>query len=88
MKHLFTTYELPQHWASALINGDDSGLDEDDIERLNEFERDMVKEYGKCWCVDVEEEGYFKTYHDARKYGVLACNVAIFTFDTSPDETL
>jgi len=27
-----------------------------------------------------KEEGHFATYHDARQFGVLACNVSTYTF--------
>jgi len=74
-------YELPAHWASALINGDDSGLEEEDLIALEKFERYMALVYKQCWCVDVGEETWFSNYHDATKFGVLPCDVALFTFD-------
>ncbi len=79
----FGTWDLPAHWASALINGDESGLDADDIAALEAFTADMVEEFGQCSAVDCGGEHYedFRRYHDASSYGVLACNVLPFTFD-------
>ncbi|WP_048647514.1 hypothetical protein [Nitratireductor soli] len=31
------TLTAPSHWASAIINGDYSGLDEEDVSALNSF---------------------------------------------------
>lgn len=74
-------YILPTHFACALINSDESGLEESDSEALNRFVEDMVKEYGMFHCIDVDEEGEgFLKYHDLQPYGVLACDCAKFTF--------
>lgn len=72
--------ELPYHWAVALINGDESGMNDEEIEALDKFIDDMVNEHGFCECVNVSEEHYFKNYHDATHYGILPCDVAEFTF--------
>ena len=74
------TYMLPTHWACPLVNGDESGMEDDEIAMLNEFIDDMVRVYGSCHCVDVSEDIEFSNYHDASHYGVLACDVAKFTF--------
>ena len=65
-------YELPEHWACAIINGDDSGLDADDKQALADF---MEKE-GNPNIVDCTGEGYFSHNNDA---GTLACNVLEYT---------
>ncbi len=74
------TLMLPTHWACALINGDESGMDDDEIAMLNEFVDNTVRVYGSCHCVDVSEDTEFMRWHDAAPYGVLACDVAEFTF--------
>lgn len=74
------TAMLPAHWACALVNGDESGMDDEEIAHLNEFVDDMVRTYGSCHCVDVSEDTQFSNYHEASHYGVLACDVAEFTF--------
>ena len=71
-----TTYTLPTHWASALINGDWSGLNELDEEALT---RVMFNE-GLPDCVDVLDDSSFRKYHDAQPYGVLACDCSTFIF--------
>lgn len=76
-------YALPAHWASALINGDESGLEPEDCEALEAFTADMVAEYGQCLAIDVSEDPSFTAYHDAKPYGVLACETLTFTFDTT-----
>ena len=82
MKHL--TMELPAFWASALINGDVSGLDDEAEIALDKFTAYMVAEHGQCWAVDVSEEPSFTQWHDAKCYGVLACDVCVYTFDVTP----
>ena len=75
---------LPTFWASALINGDTSGMSDEDEAALNMLTGHMLDHYGKCWCISCsEDEGDFRTYHDARQYGVLACDVLTYTFDVS-----
>lgn len=74
------TLELPSHWACALINADESGMDDEEVAALEAFTADMVKTYGSCHCVDVSEDTSFSRWHDAAQYGVLACDTATFTF--------
>jgi len=71
MKLKFETYVLPVYWASALINGDDSGLEDDEIKEINAF----CKGLGPC--VDVSEEEEFSWTNDANDMGGA---VATFTF--------
>jgi hypothetical protein len=47
------TYELPEIWASYLINGDGSGLEQVDIDQCDS----VTKGYGSC--IDVSEESFF-----------------------------
>lgn len=74
------TAMLPAHWAVALINGDESGMEDEEIAQLNEFVDDMVRTYGSCHCVDVSEDTQFMRWHDAVEYGIPAGDVAEFTF--------
>jgi hypothetical protein len=75
------TFELPDFWSSALINGDTSGLTDADEKSFNDFCDFMVNHYGSCWATDCTEEPHFKKYHDATRFGVLACDVLKFSFD-------
>jgi len=77
------TFELPSFWASALINGDASGLSDEDEKKLDAFTDFMTEEYGSCWAIDCTNDPHFKRYHDATRFGVLACDVLDFTFDVS-----
>jgi hypothetical protein len=77
-----TEYDLPTHWAVAILNGDLAGLDSDDLEALRLFTAEMVQDYGQCWAIDVKEDGSgFMSMHDARVYDVLPCDCSTFIFD-------
>lgn len=79
------TYDLPVYWASALINGDESGLSEEDAEALEGFTAWMIAHYGKCWAIDVSEDSWFARSHDAWQWQPLAGHVATYTFDVTPE---
>jgi hypothetical protein len=74
-------YELPVHWATALMYGEEDSLDDDDLRAFDAFHKMMIETWGKCWCIDMSDESSFSKYHDARTFGVLACDVASYTFD-------
>jgi hypothetical protein len=66
------TFDVPQHWLPALINGDESGLDDRDSAQFKAF---CDEELSNSWHVSsYDDESDFMTHHDARPYGVLACN--------------
>jgi hypothetical protein len=68
-----TTYILPAHWASALVNNDRSGLSD-----LEEQELDMwLEDTDPGYCVSVSDEEYFAHMNDAN---ALPCSVLEFTF--------
>tara|TARA_B100001094_G_scaffold92054_1_gene87986 strand:+ start:294 stop:551 length:258 start_codon:yes stop_codon:yes gene_type:complete len=67
---------LPNHWAAPLINGDDTGLDEQDLASLNEFCDDQLQ---NLHCLDVKEDSSFVKHHDAMQY-CLATDCSTFTF--------
>ena len=71
------TFLLPSHWASALINEDYSGLEDNDEQCLDEWH--FYNASGKH-CVSVSESSEFTKYHDASSYGVLATDCSVFTF--------
>lgn len=71
-----STYKLPAHWASALMNGDYTGLNEQDEEQLMR----VIAGEDLCDPVDCSDEPEFMKYHDAQPYGVLACDCLTFTF--------
>lgn len=61
-------HTLPAHWASYLINGDSSGMYEEDIARCNNDTKDLGI------CVDVSENTFFG------RYAGLGTEVAEYTF--------
>lgn len=79
----FETFYLPAHWAAPLINDDHTGLDDDELGAVAKFSDDVRRMFGRCHCVTVRSQNNFTKWHDAAKYGVLACNVDEFYFDTS-----
>jgi hypothetical protein len=66
-------YTLPEYWASYLINGDASGLEDGEQEEIDAW---LAKE-GNPNIVDCSEEGYFSRYCDAP--GQLAGNMLTYT---------
>lgn len=77
-------FRLPAHWASALINSDSSGLDDDDTAALDLFENWMVSQYNQCWPLSCDNDPQFERWHDAAQFGVLACVTLTFSFDVTP----
>ncbi len=73
------TYWLPAHWASALVNGDTTGLDDADENMLDWV---MTAEDLSAPIACGEEVSFLK-YHDAQPYGVLACDCLEYTFPGS-----
>ena len=73
-------YTLPNYWASALINGDDSGLDDDENATLAAW----LNNHPNLSCIDVADDSSFTAWHDARAYNVKACDAATFTFQVLP----
>ena len=67
------TYTLPAHWASYLINGDSSGLDNGEIQRILEW----LDRHPRQNCVSCSEQPTFERWYDAEG---LACNCLEYTF--------
>ena len=74
------TLNLPDFWATALFYDDVSGFEYEDEMQFQEFCQWALKNYGTSEPVDMDEETSFSKYHDATKFGVLACNVHKYTF--------
>jgi len=84
---------LPDFWASAIINNDESGLENEDIEKLNDFieywkddiyidRADIPSDENACI------ESHFMKYHDAQRFGVGACDCFEYIFTYKPTSTL
>lgn len=77
------TLKLPAFWASAIINDDWSGMDDNEEEKLRFFLFNLkkylgVKELNGHWSIEDDEEALYKC-HDAIGY-VEACNCLIFNW--------
>ena len=71
------TLETPEHWLSAIVNGDESGFDyDDDPADYKAYQAFCEGELSDGWSItSYAEEGEFAHSHDASPYGVLACTV-------------
>jgi hypothetical protein len=71
------TLEVPEHWLSAIVNGDESSFDYyNDKRDYKHYKQFVAGELSDGWNITShEEEGSFSHCHDASSYGVLACNV-------------
>ena len=74
------TLELPDFWSTALFHDDTSGFEYEDEKPFQEFCEWAVKNYGTSEPVDMDDESSFMRYHDAERFGDLACNVHRYTF--------
>lgn len=68
-------FTLPAHWASALINGDESGLTDEECTEIAGW-LESHPELGECISCDDDPE--FRTKNDA---GTLACDCLTFEFE-------
>ena len=75
----FYSLHLPDFWGSALVNNDYSGLSDDDEKSLHDL-TEYWKNVLDFSVVDVPSdenaciESRFMTYHDAKDFGVFACD--------------
>lgn len=72
-----TTLEAPIHWASALINGDYSGLEYDSPKEAQAIEK-WAEGLGALF-VGVSDESNFMRHHDAAHISPLAADCATYT---------
>jgi len=73
-------YTLPNYWANALINNNYDNLSDKECAQFALF----YAAHQNFICVDTDSGDGFQKNHDASLYGVLACNVATFTFHVLP----
>lgn len=81
MKIEIEEFTLPAHWASFLVNGDDSGLERADRQEIEEWERRVERRGWSFHCVDVSEDTFFARRNDANTLGATC---ARFTFHRLP----
>jgi hypothetical protein len=66
------TLNVPEHWLSALVNGDETGLDD---KESAQFEAFCDGELSSYWLASsYDDEGDFTWHHDAEPYGVSPCD--------------
>lgn len=73
------TYTLPVYWASYLINGDPSGLNDGEQETIDRWMRNERPGYP----VDCGDESWFAYTNDATRLGG---DVTLFTFHSFPEQ--
>jgi hypothetical protein len=76
------TYTLPEYWASALINGDYSGMEDSEIGEIEDFISNKIQPNHYFMCIEADfDTKQFKPYNDANNMGG---DVIDYTFDVSP----
>ena len=74
---------LPDFWAAAIVNGDETGMDDDDSRAFNAWIKEFQEDNGVIFTANVfSDEAQFVTYHHAKPFGVLACNCHQYAFVT------
>ena len=59
------TFTLPAHWASFLINGDQSGLSDDYVAEIDAmYDETVTRGYIRFEVLSCSEETYFTRYVD------------------------
>jgi hypothetical protein len=80
------TLDVPAHWLSALVNGDESGLTDKESAQLEAFcDQELVDGEGVWNVTSYSEESELMRFHDAQPYGVLACG-AVTVLATRPKQ--
>ena len=78
---------LPAHWAVAIVNGDETGMDDADSKAFNAWIKWFQAECGTIiTCSVFSDEPQFVKYHGATRQGVLPAMCHQFAFIT--DHTL
>jgi hypothetical protein len=67
--------KLPAHWASALVNGDRSGMTDEDEAELDNYLAENPELHGIVSCKDDKE---LEQFHLGGK--TLLCEVATYTY--------
>ena len=62
------TFTLPAYWAPSLINGDETGLDDDESAAVTEFCEWLNSKGINACAIDCTEEPEFCHTHDATEW--------------------
>ena len=80
-------FDIAEFWLSALINGDESHMSDEDSDALDQWINwHMLTRSRMHALTDMEDLG-FLTYHDARVVGVLACDCVRLAFDVGESKS-
>ena len=72
---------LPAFFASALINGDFSGLNDEEERLINSFLDANTAKYGYFYCLDADIDNcYFSAFNDMPGMRNIGADVCEFTF--------
>lgn len=77
---IFEEVQLPTYWASALINDDWSGYEEDEIGQIQDLLQ--LSDLKKYFCVDVKDDSGFQrcpSYWSA-SFGLLDGDYSTYVF--------
>tara|TARA_R110000782_G_scaffold122456_2_gene213775 strand:+ start:506 stop:790 length:285 start_codon:yes stop_codon:yes gene_type:complete len=74
MERVTNEYRLPAHWAAYLVNGDATGYEPDELERIEDWEHEHQDEY----CVAIDDEIDFCVEGDDDE---LACKRRLYVFE-------
>jgi len=58
------TYAVPSYYASYFVNGDASSLDDDELERCQEFEKEVANEHGNANFIPTNDMETFFGFPD------------------------
>ena len=75
-----TEHRLPSHWAPALINGDESGMEDQEIESMNSVLEYLGVEGEAVVVVTDESEFELPPSYIHSSYGLLAGAYSTFSF--------
>ena len=78
------SFKLPAHWASFLINGDQSGLSDDDVAEIDAmYDVTVQRGYLRFEVLSCSEESYFTRYPDLEIGGNLLVEVLEYQVRTA-----
>jgi len=76
-------YVIPSHWICALVNDDFTGVGDTEEEIIRQFLLDLGSRY--LFVSPEDTDSYFTRCHDARDYGILACDCMAVQIAFSPE---
>ena len=74
------TYTLPNDWLVYFFNGDNSGLNREDDEAIETFERELLKAGYSACAIDTGKDRGFMKHHDAHHIYPFACDCIDIVF--------